>query len=328
MPLPRTVSPSVPRVTSPPIWPSSARNWSTGWALLRGQPSRVTDPPVTSAAAKNGIAPDRSGSMVQPRPDSLPGSTDQTSRTESSTPAPAARSICTVIRTCGADGIGGPTWRTTTPRSKSGAASSRPETSWLDADASSTTSPPVTRPVPRTVSGRPPVGAVSMLTPRERRASISGRNGRRRIDGSPSKVTWPCASPAIAGMNRITVPAWPTSTCAGPCSVPGRTTQRSSSTVETLTPIARRPPAIISVSRARSGRASVDGPTPMALRISARAVIDFEPGSWTVAATGSAAVGGFHGTCAVWLATYSSLTCRRAGPRSTFGTPACRDGVR
>ena len=135
-------------MTSPPIRCSSARSWSTGWALLRGQPCRVTSPPVTSAAAKNGAAPERSGSISQPRPVSGPGSTAQTSGVLSSTAAPAARSICTVIRRCGADGTGGPTWRTTTPRSKRGAASSSPETSWLDAEASMTTSPPVTRPAP------------------------------------------------------------------------------------------------------------------------------------------------------------------------------------
>ena len=45
----------------------------------------VTAPPVTSAAAKNGAAPDRSGSMSQARPRSRPGSTAQTSGTLSST---------------------------------------------------------------------------------------------------------------------------------------------------------------------------------------------------------------------------------------------------
>ena len=62
----------------PPIAVSSSRSWSPGWVVLRGQPGTVTSPPVTSAAAKNGAAPDRSGSMFQARPASRPGSTAHT----------------------------------------------------------------------------------------------------------------------------------------------------------------------------------------------------------------------------------------------------------
>ena len=82
---------------------------------MRGQPASVTRPPVTSAAAKNGAAPDRSGSICQARPVSRLGATTQTSGTLSSTAAPAARNIWTVMRRWGAFGTGGPTWRTVTP---------------------------------------------------------------------------------------------------------------------------------------------------------------------------------------------------------------------
>ena len=188
-----------------------------------GQPATVTLPPVTSAAARNGAAPDRSGSMFQLRPDSRPGSTTQTSRVASSTAAPAACSIWTVIRRCGADGTGGPTCRTTIPRSNAAPASSSPETNWLDADASRVTSPPGTRPVPRTVNGS---ASPSMSTPTARSADTSGPSGRARARGSPSKATGPSARPATAGRKRITVPASPTSTCAGPTSGRGRISQR------------------------------------------------------------------------------------------------------
>jgi hypothetical protein len=275
---------------------SRARSRSTGCALLRGQPCSVTVPPVTSAAAKKGAAPDRSGSMSQARPVNRPGSTTQTSGVPSSTAAPAARSISTVIRRCGALGTGGPQWRTTIPRSNRGAASSSPETNWLDADASMTISPPRTAPDPCTVSGRPPPAAVSISTPIVRSPSISGPSGRTRACGSPSKVISPVASAATGGRNRMTVPASPTSTCAGPRIASGRTTQRSPWWVETCAPMARRPAAISSVSRARNGPRSVDGPAAMALSTSARAVMDLEPGRRTVVLTGAFAVGAVQGT--------------------------------
>src|SRR5206468_3167051 len=62
-PVPRTVSPAASRVHRPPIAWSSGRSWSPGWVVAAGQPGTVTAPPVTSAAARNGAAPDRSGSI-------------------------------------------------------------------------------------------------------------------------------------------------------------------------------------------------------------------------------------------------------------------------
>jgi hypothetical protein len=59
--------------------------------------------------------------------------------------------------------------------------------------------------------------------------------------------------------------------------------------------MARRPAAISSVSRARSGRRSVLEPNDCAASTSARAVIDFEPGNRTVVRTGPAAVGASQG---------------------------------
>ena len=129
--------------------------------------------------------------------------------------------MCVVIRRCGADGTGGPSCRSTRPLVKRGADSSSPETNWLEPEASITASPPSTRPVPRTVSGRPPVGDASIDTPSERSASTIGRSGRLRACGSPSKSTVPSASAAAGGRNRMMVPARPTSTRAGPRSGPG-----------------------------------------------------------------------------------------------------------
>ena len=49
----------------------------TGWMLAPGQPDTLTFPPLTTAAARNGTALDRSGSMVQCRGAIGPGATCQ-----------------------------------------------------------------------------------------------------------------------------------------------------------------------------------------------------------------------------------------------------------
>ena len=78
---------------------------SAGCTLARGQPVMRTVPPVTAAAARNGTALDRSGSM---RP--VAGRDRARARpatgwaSASSTSTPASRSIATVIAMCGADG--------------------------------------------------------------------------------------------------------------------------------------------------------------------------------------------------------------------------------
>ena len=59
--------------------------------------------------------------------------------------------------------------------------------------------------------------------------------------------------------------------------------------------MARSPAAMSSVSRARSGARRVLAPSDRAPSTSARAVIDFEPGSRTVAVTGPDAVGAVQG---------------------------------
>src|SRR5256885_7270455 len=114
----------------------------------------------------------------------------------------------------------------------------------------------------------------------------------------------------------MTVPASPTSMCAGPASGPGRTSQRSSAVVVTWVPSARRAAAISSVSRARNGWYRVDGPTEIAESTRARAVIDFEPGRRTVAETGPDARGAVHGRGSLATGTVCRLRHRdddRAG---------------
>ena len=119
VPVPVTVSPSAPRETDAPIRVITSRIASAGCSDAAGQSRMVTEPPVTSAAARNGPALDRSGSTVKSPRFSRPGSTRQESGSlaaaPASTVAPASRSIRTVISMCGSEGTGGPECRTATP---------------------------------------------------------------------------------------------------------------------------------------------------------------------------------------------------------------------
>ena len=209
-PVPVMVSPSTPTSHRAPIRVSTSRIAPAACRLSRGQSPMVTVPPVTSAAARNGPALDRSGSTVTAPRLSRPGRTRQASGRppgpaspdppgpdppgpdppgpdppgpdqpdcSSATSAPAARSIRTVMAMCGAEGTGGPSCRISMPSSNRGADSSRPETSCEDPDASSTTVPPRTAPWPCTVNGtaaRPPS---SICAPSCRSAARIGPTGR------------------------------------------------------------------------------------------------------------------------------------------------------
>jgi hypothetical protein len=101
---------------------------SAGWMPAAGQPVMRTVPALTTAAAMNGTALDRSGSICQCRAATGPGRTCQRLGFASSTATPAWRSMATVIAMCGADGSDGPTWCTARPSVNDGPASSRPET--------------------------------------------------------------------------------------------------------------------------------------------------------------------------------------------------------
>ena len=69
-----------------------------------------------------------------------------------------------------------------------------------------------------------------------------------------------------------------------------------------VTPMARNAAIMRSVSRLRSAPVMVEGPDASAARMSARLVMDFEPGMVTVAVTGCRGVGASHsgvsGDCA------------------------------
>src|SRR5664279_2762920 len=264
---------------------------SPAWVVADGQCGTVTAPPVTAAAARKGVALDRSGSMAAVHGPTGPGRTRQVFGSSASTRTPTAQSAATVIRMCGSDGSGPPRCSTRTPSVNDAPDSRSPETNWEDALASMVTVPPGSAPVPCRVNGKAPP---SMEAPRARSASSTMDIGRRRAAGSPSKVISPFAVAASAGRNRMTVPARPQSITAGPDSGAGSTSQSAPSPVMSwviTVPSARNAAAINSVSRLRRAPISLDGPVAWAARISARLVRDFEPGTVTVAVTGRVATG-------------------------------------
>ena len=266
-----------------------------GWVVDSGQSRTVTVPPVTAASARNGAALERSGSMRWSQGLTGPGATAHRFASESSTSTPCSRSIATVISMCGRDGTGLPSWRTSTPASYRAPASSRAETNCEDADASITTVPPGTDPVPRTVKGRP---SPSMATPSPRSAVSTSPTGRFRMCASPSNSTAPAASPATGGTNLMTVPASPQSTAASRSNGPGATAQ-SSPDVSMRAPSRDRASTISKVSRERSARRTTLGPSESAARTRARLVKDLLPGSETTASTGPLAVGAGQGSAMV-----------------------------
>ncbi len=201
---------------------------------------------------------------------------------------------------CGAEGARPPRCRTSSPLSYRGAARSSPDTSWEEADASTVTSPPASDPVPRTVNGMAPRPPSSMTAPSSRRALMIAPTGRWEARGSPWNSVATLARAATGGTNRITVPAFPTSTRAPLAAQPGDTRQAVAPSlppspeapVSTVAPSARRAPAISRVSRASSGLRMLAGPVARAASTRARLVMDFDPGTRSRAWTGPAPCGG------------------------------------
>ena len=206
---------------------------------------------------------------------------------------------------CGAEGTLGPSWCTSAPLSYRGAASSSPETSCEEPEASRVTVPPLIPPRPRTTNGTLPRPPSSITAPRSRRAASSGPTGRCAARASPVNSTLARASAATGGTKRSTVPALPTSTTAALPTLPGVTRQiPGSPPLSTAAALSSAPPsssitapsprsaaAISRVSLARSGLVITVGPSASAARTSARLVIDFDPGGRTWTRTGPLAAG-------------------------------------
>ena len=271
-----------------------SRMASPGWVVVAGQCGTRTVPPVTAAAARNGVALDRSGSTTRSTAAIGPGATRHDDGVGCSTVTPDSRSIASVISMCGPDGTGeAPTWTRSTPSSKRAAESRRPETNCEEAEASISTRPPRRDPAPETVKGR---RSPSISAPRARSASSTVDCGRILAAGSPSKVEGPVARAAIGGTKRMTVPASPHS-ISPPRSGPGvmsrsvSSGRRSPAGPSIRAPRDRRAPIMRSVSRLRRVPVRREGPSARAARGRARLVSDLDPGTTTSASTGAAATG-------------------------------------
>ena len=159
---------------------------SAGCMLAGGQPVTRTVPPLTTAAARNGTALDRSGSMSQCRAAIGPGATRQRLACVSSTSTPASRSIATVIAMCGADGTrraGVHDGQAVGERRRRTAAGRRRTATTPTRRSRPCRPPPPRRRAPGTADASP-----SMSTPSPRSASSSGAIGRVRACSSPSNV--------------------------------------------------------------------------------------------------------------------------------------------
>ena len=228
-----------------------------------------------------------------------PGSTRQTVGSGFETRTPRLARVSRVISMCGRDGRCSPSWRKVRPCSNLGALSSSPETNWLEALASITSSPPTTEPLPLRVNGSEPVAASSTSTPSARSEEMVVCIGRLRAAASPSKVTSPVARVAIGGTKRITVPARPQLMVAGPSSGFGETSRSPLLFWSMRVPSERSASIISAESRECSGEVRRVWSAARALRTSSRLVSDFEPGSGTVACSGAAATGAGQSGCSL-----------------------------
>ena len=144
-----------------------------------------------------------------------PGATAQRLASVSSTSTPCSRSIATVISMWGSDGTGLPSWRTSTPVLVAGPGQQqRGDELRRTPTRRSTTVPPRTEPVPRTVNGSDPRPPSSTSTP-SARSAVEHLADRARA--------------ACAGRRRTTPTRWtgppPAARTASPCR-PGRSRPR------------------------------------------------------------------------------------------------------
>ena len=220
----------------------------------------------------------------------------------------------------GRDGTGLPSCRTSTPTSYRAPASSSAETNWLDADASIVTDAAATTPRAAQVNGSDDA-SWSMSTPSARRAPRISPIGRRGRAGRRRTRPCPSARAATGGTKRITVPASPQSTVAGPRSGAGRHPRWRRRVRSTSTPSDCSACDHQRVSRASSGRCRCcDGPSAIAARRSARLVIDFEPGTARRRATGRRLPSALASTSTGSVAAAVTLAKPTGGPGRD---PAC-----
>ena len=103
-PFPETLIPVPILETLPPIRVSNSIKSLPTWVVLSGQFSIVTVPPATSAAAINGPAFDKSGSISTVLPEISPGSICQEVSLSFDTFSPRLARVSIVMSMCGIEG--------------------------------------------------------------------------------------------------------------------------------------------------------------------------------------------------------------------------------
>ena len=284
-------------------------------------PGCVTRPPVTSAAARNGAAFDRSGSTTHGAAADRARARPPSGRGRRRRPRRRRRGASRRSWRCGAaTAPAGPRGATHDAVIEAGAGEEqgahelrgrRGVDDHLAAGerargrgrpAAGSAAPPVVDVGPQAAQRRRRPGRAGAPAPWRRRRSVVSPVGQAR--------------PPAAGS------ASPCRRCRRRCG-PAATERRRASPVQTSGRLGRRRrrapagrSAISSVSRASRRAASIVlGPAASALSTSARLVIDFEPGSATVASTGPAASGAGHQRSDP----LSRASARRAGSRGRSG---------
>ena len=196
--VPRTVSPRSSKLASAPKAVRMSRIASPGWSVDPGQCGTVTAPPVTAAAARNGAALDRSGSIVSSCGAIGPGCDPPAVGLVVLDPdVPLAEHADGHLDVRpGGDGRTGVAQ--VEPAGQAGA-DHQQGTDELAGPRGIDGDRPRRRPGRPPVNGQPVRGPRSTVAPRAASASSSGAIGRAYACSSPSKCTGPSASRASGG---------------------------------------------------------------------------------------------------------------------------------
>src|SRR5208337_3092420 len=156
-----------------------------------------------------------------------------------------------------------------------------PDKNWLLSEASTKTSPPLSPPHV-ICTGRNPVFPIQCIAvPSLCRASAAGPTGRCRRRGVPSSTNVPVPAEKTARRRRALVPLFPRKIGPSGCRqrYSGGATRTESALHSIIAPKASSALAVRKVSSACSGWAISAGPSERAAIMSARWVIDLDPGS-------------------------------------------------
>ena len=290
----------------------------------------VTEPPVTSAAARNGPALDRSGSTVKSPRFSRPGRTRQ--RSGRAPGADLDRGPGVAEHPDGHLDVRqrrAPAARSAAPRRppvNRGAASSSPETSCEDPEASSVTGPPGT--AARAVHGERQRAAAAVVDRHAERA----QRGQQRADRPLPRPRVAVERDRRRGERRHRGQEPHDRSRVADVDADRRARARAARVdadvravlVDGAAEGAQRPDGQGGVAGLQHARAPPTASRSSAARMSARLVIDFEPGSRSVARTGPCAAGARQRPESITLRVSADARWRSLGPSGAFAGVSLR----